>query len=109
RRADDQLIESAKASDASTVVVVTRVPYGAFLSALSTPAYAIVQPAAKNVGTGPFRIAPGTEAARPLVLERNPRYWRKDPRGIAFPYLDRITFAAYPDAAARIAALRSGA
>ena len=109
RRASDPVIESAKAADASTLVVVTRVPYGPFLSLLSTPAYAIVQPAAKNVGTGAFRIVPGTETVRPLVLERNPRYWRKDPRGIAFPYLDRITFTAYPDPAARVAALRSGA
>lgn len=108
RRVNDPVIETAKATDASTVVVVTRVPYGPLLSLLSTPAYAIVQPGAANVGTGPFRIAAGTETARPLVLERNPRYWRKDPRGIAFPYLDRLTFAVYADPAARVAALRGG-
>ncbi|HVR88052.1 MAG TPA: ABC transporter substrate-binding protein [Candidatus Limnocylindria bacterium] len=108
RAPNDPIVEGASAPDATTLGVTTRVPFGPFLSALSTPAYAIVRTGATNVGTGPFRIAPGTETARPLLLERNPRYWRKDRNGQALPYLDRLTFAAYSDAPSRVAALRSG-
>ena len=108
RRPNDPVVETASATDATTLGVTTRVPFGPFLSALSTPAYAIVRTGAANVGTGPFRIAPGTETARPLVLERNAAYWRKDRAGRALPYLDRVTFTAYPDAPSRIAALRDG-
>ncbi|MHB9134104.1 MAG: ABC transporter substrate-binding protein [Armatimonadota bacterium] len=30
--------------------------------------------------------------ARPIVLERNPYYWKVDPKGNQLPYIDRITF-----------------
>ncbi len=30
--------------------------------------------------------------ARPIVLERNPYYWKVDPRGNQLPYIDRVTF-----------------
>ena len=30
--------------------------------------------------------------ARPIVLERNPYYWKVDPEGRQLPYIDRITF-----------------
>lgn len=30
--------------------------------------------------------------ARPIVLERNPYYWKVDPRGNQLPYIDRITY-----------------
>ena len=33
--------------------------------------------------------------ARPIVLERNPYYWKVDPQGNQLPYIDRITFEIY--------------
>ncbi|MBI5092026.1 MAG: ABC transporter substrate-binding protein [Candidatus Hydrogenedentes bacterium] len=33
--------------------------------------------------------------ARPIVLERNPYYWRVDPAGNQLPYLDRIDLSIY--------------
>jgi len=30
--------------------------------------------------------------ARPIVLERNPYYWKVDPQGNQLPYIDRVTF-----------------
>ena len=107
-RADDPLIEKAEAADARTVVVTTRVPYGPFLSALSTTPYLIVSPTSRTSGTGPFRVPAGAEGARPLVLQRNDRYWRTDPTGQKLPYLDTLSFTAIPDPATRLASIRSG-
>jgi len=105
----DDVIESAAATGPATLSVVTRTPFAPFLSLLGAPRYAIVRTGSPNVGTGPFLLRAGTETARPLTLERNPAYWRADARGTALPYLDRLVFQAYPDATARVAALRSGA
>jgi len=107
--AADGVIGSASAVDAATLTVVTRTPYGAFPALLGTPRYAIVRAGVPNVGTGPFLLRSGTETARPLIVERNPAYWRTDAGGAALPYLDRIMFLTYPDAAAEVAALRNGA
>jgi len=107
-RASDPLIEKAEAADPRTVVVTTRVPYGPFLSALSTAPYLIVSPASRTSGTGPFRVPAGGEGARPLVLQRNDRYWRADPTGQKLPYLDTLSFTAIPDPGTRLASIRAG-
>ena len=107
-RADDPIIATADAPDARTVVLVTRVPYGPFLSALATLPYAIASPASKLAGTGAFKVPAGGESARPLVLERNDRYWRADASGQKLPYLDRVSIASIPDPGTRLASIRSG-
>src|SRR5437868_6107977 len=94
--------------DPFTLIVVTGVPDGRFLSALATPEFAIVSPSSRMSGTGPFRIAAGAEGARPLVLERNDRYWRADASGQKLPYLDKLSFTAITDPGMRLASLRSG-
>ncbi len=105
----DPVLDSAVATGPTTLTVTLRTAFAPFLRLLGTPRYAIVQSARPSVGTGPFLLVPGTELARPLVLERNPAYWRTDAAGRALPYLDRVVFQAYPDATAGAAALRSGA
>lgn len=107
--ATDAMIESAAATGPLGLTVTTRTAYAPILSFLGTPRYAIVRAGRPNTGTGPFRIPEGGAAARPLVLERNPEYWRADDAGTRLPYLDRVVVQAYPDPASRIAALRSGA
>jgi peptide/nickel transport system substrate-binding protein len=107
-RIDDPLIQKTEAPDGRTVVVTTRIPYGPFLSALATSPYFVVSPASRTSGTGPFRVPTGGDGARPLVLERNDRYWRDDPAGQKLPYLDKLTFAAIPDPATRLASIRAG-
>ena len=105
---DDPIIEKAEAPDARTIVLTTRVPYGPFLSALATAPYAVVSPLSKLSGTGPFRVPSGGEAARPLVLERNDRYWRADASGQKLPYLDRLSLTSIPDPGTRLASIRAG-
>jgi peptide/nickel transport system substrate-binding protein len=107
-RTDDPIIEKADAPDGRTLVLTTRAPYGPFLSALATLPYAVVSPASRLAGTGPFRVSAGGETAQPLVLERNDRYWRADPSGQKLPYLDRLSFSAIPDPGTRLASIRTG-
>jgi peptide/nickel transport system substrate-binding protein len=107
-RANDPLIEKAAAPDLSTVVLTTRVPYGPFLSALTTTPYRIVSPASRTSGTGPFRVPTGGDGVRPLILERSDRYWRVDASGQKLPYLDKLSFTAIPDPGTRLASIRAG-
>jgi len=107
-RIDDPLIAKAEAPDGRTVVLTTRLPYGPFLSALATSPYFVVSTASRMSGTGPFRVPAGGEGVRPLVLERNDRYWRADASGQKLPYLDRLSFTAIPDPATRLASIRAG-
>jgi peptide/nickel transport system substrate-binding protein len=99
------------ATDALTLVLVTRVPFGPFLSALTTLPFLIVSPVSRTSGTGPFRAVPqgGSPAGvSPLVLERNDRYWRSDASGQKLPYLDHLSFTSIADSGTRLAAIRAG-
>ncbi|MDP9246069.1 MAG: ABC transporter substrate-binding protein [Chloroflexota bacterium] len=103
------LVNVAPGPDPLTVMLVTGVPDGRFLSALMTPAFAIASPASPTSGTGPFRLVPAQPAgSQPLTLERNDRYWRADASGQKLPYLDGVSFTSMPDPAARLAAIRGG-
>ena len=63
------------------------------------------------VGTGPFMISDYVEGST-LTYERNPDYWQTDPifpdLANQLPYLDGVKLFIMPDAAARVAALRTG-
>jgi peptide/nickel transport system substrate-binding protein len=60
------------------------------------------------VGTGPFILREYQPGQR-LVLDRNPRYWRKAPNGDALPYIDRLVLELVPDQNAELLRLQSGA
>lgn len=107
-RANDPIIEKAGVVDARTVSLTTGVPYGPFLSALAAPTYFIVSPVSRTSGTGPFRVPVGAEGARPLVLERNDRYWRADANGQKLPYLDKLSLTPIADSGTRLASIRAG-
>jgi len=107
-----QTIRTADALDPYTVRLTLTAPGDAYLRAFAPvfPAHLfngvtdlVNQPYARApFGTGPFRVAdlvPGTL----LTLTRSDSY-----RLLDRPYLDRITFRAYPDAATADAALREG-
>jgi peptide/nickel transport system substrate-binding protein len=69
--------------------------------------WATSTPPSEIVGTGPFVIATYDPGQR-LVLERNPRYWRKAADGGALPYLDRLVIEIVPDQNAELLRLTSG-
>ena len=64
-------------------------------------------PPAELVGTGPFLLREYVPGQR-IVLDRNPRYWRKAADGTQLPYLDRIVLQVVPDQDAELLRLESG-
>jgi peptide/nickel transport system substrate-binding protein len=59
------------------------------------------------VGTGPFVLREYVPGQR-IVLDRNPRYWRKAADGTQLPYLDRLVLQLVPDQDAELLRLQSG-
>jgi len=64
-------------------------------------------PPAEIVGTGPFTLREYVPGQR-LVLDRNPRYWRKAADGTQLPFLDRILLQIVPDQDAELVRLQAG-
>jgi peptide/nickel transport system substrate-binding protein len=75
---------------------------GAFANAWNS-----ATPPAEIVGTGPFILREYVPGQR-LVLDRNPRYWRKAADGTQLPYLDRIVLQVVPDQDAELLRLQAG-
>lgn len=59
------------------------------------------------VGSGAFTLASHVPGER-AVVERNPRYWRRDAAGNPLPYLDRIVFEVVPNHGTRVLKFESG-
>jgi peptide/nickel transport system substrate-binding protein len=117
----------ATAPDAATVVLEYPVPSGpglrlldivtilpkhklagALASGTFASAWGTSTPPADIVGTGPFVLREYLPGQR-VVLERNPRYWRRAEDGQPLPYLDRIVLELVPDQNAEVLRLQSGA
>jgi peptide/nickel transport system substrate-binding protein len=117
----------ASAPDPSTVVLMFPVPSGLGLRLLDqlpilpkhkldaahaagefSSAWNTTTPPSDIVGTGPFVLREYQPGQR-VVLDRNPRYWRRGPDGAALPYLDRIVLEIVPDQNAELLRLQSGA
>jgi peptide/nickel transport system substrate-binding protein len=61
----------------------------------------------KPLGTGPF-IVREFRRGQYVILDRNPHYWRRDARGAALPYLDRIVYKILPSSNTMGALIRAG-
>lgn len=75
---------------------------GAFASAWNSST-----PPSEIVGTGPFVVREYQPGQR-VVLDRNPRYWRRAADGGALPYLDRVVIEIVPDQNAELLRLQAG-
>jgi peptide/nickel transport system substrate-binding protein len=58
-------------------------------------------------GTGPF-VLRAYQPGQRVVLDRNPRYWRRAEDGSALPYVDRLVLELVPDQNAELLRLMSG-
>lgn len=101
--------------DPSTAVLQFARPHPAALMYLDVPLTGVILPKhiyegteirrnptnAAPIGTGPFRFVEWNRGDR-VVLERNPRYFKKD-----LPYLDRVVFRVVRDPAGRLVALQN--
>lgn len=113
---DASLITNVEATGEYQVTFTLASPYGSMLNTLAMPMFAISSPAAieaagaaygtPEVGyscTGPYKFVEWISDDR-VVLERNPDYWGEIPGNV-----DTIIYRVIPNAAARLAALNTGA
>ena len=70
-------------------------------------AWSPVTPPSEMAGSGPFVIASYQPGQR-LVLDRNPRYWRRAADGAVLPYLDRVVLTVVPEQNAGMLRLQAG-
>lgn len=109
--------------DTYTVTFNTHKPFAPFLRTIGAeilPVHAygtlkddfnqalvINTPLDQVIGTSAFRITEYTQGQR-VVLERNPRYWKKDENGAALPRLSKIIIHVVPDVDAELEWFRGG-
>jgi peptide/nickel transport system substrate-binding protein len=108
------IVKSWEVTGARTFVVHTNEPWTSYPHAMASQIGVAVDAAwltstdiTHPIGTGPFTVD-HWDVNKEMVVKKNPRYWRKDERGVAFPYLDQVTFRVIIDEAARVEALRKG-
>ena len=70
-------------------------------------AYNTSTPPAEVVGAGPFVLREYQPGQR-VVMDRNPRYWRKAADGTALPYLDRLVLQIVPEQNAELLRIQAG-
>ena len=70
-------------------------------------AWGLSTPPGQLAGLGPFVVTEYAPGQR-LVFSRNRRYWRKDAKGGALPYLDRIIVEIIPDQDSELLRLDAG-
>ena len=75
---------------------------GTFASAYNTST-----PPSDVVGAGPFVLREYQPGQR-VVMDRNPRYWRKAADGATLPYLDRLVLQIVPEQNAELLRIQSG-
>jgi len=80
---------------------------GAFEAGTFAKSWMADTPPADLLSIGPFMLTQYQPAER-LVFERNPRFWRKDARGVQLPYLDRLTIELVPTQDVEMVRLQSG-
>ena len=70
-------------------------------------AWSLATPSAKIAGLGPFRLKEYVPGQR-VVLERNPFYWKVDPRRRRLPYVDELVFVIAPNEDAQVLRFQAG-
>ena len=118
-----QTLESMEVTGSHTIKLIMSKPYGEFLGkqvdggcgnvSLMSPdnwaKHGNDNIGEHPVGTGPYRFVERVRGEK-IVMERFEDYWGADSGDERFhaPYVDRLIFVPYTDAASRVAALESG-
>jgi peptide/nickel transport system substrate-binding protein len=108
-RANISMVQSVEAVDPATVRFTLNIPYAGFQDIFGERQMRIVPRdridtiSTAPVGTGPFKFKSWSPGDR-MELEKNPDYFEK-----GYPKADAISMRIIPEAAARLAALESGA
>jgi peptide/nickel transport system substrate-binding protein len=97
--------DSVKVVDDSTVEITPARPNMRLLQQIVHPTYSVIapgsDPAAKPVGTGPFKFIEYVKGDH-ITVEGNPDYWGEKAK------LSKITFRFIPDDNSRVLALKAG-
>ena len=80
----------------------------AFKSGTLEKVWTLATPPEDIAGLGPFVLS-AYSAGQRLVFARNPRYWRKDDKGVQLPYLDQLVLEIVPEENTQLLRLTSGA
>lgn len=80
---------------------------GALAGGTFASAWNSTTPPSDIVGTGPFLLRE-YQAGQRIVLDRNPRYWRRAADGGPLPYIDRLVLEIVPEQNAELLRLQSG-
>ncbi len=119
RNADVKPITGMESVDANTLKITVGAPYAPFLSKLTGGAGAMYSQSAyqklgtnvandlTGAGSGPFKFT-SWQHDNQITLDKNPSYWRKDPSGTVYPYLDKLVLKPIPDENTRLANLKTG-
>ena len=108
-RANISMVQSVEAVDPATVRFTLNIPYAGFQDIFGERQMRIVPRdridtiSTAPVGSGPFKFKSWSPGDR-MELEKNPDYFEK-----GYPKADAISIRIIPEAAARLAALESGA
>ena len=112
------VVDTVEAVDSHKVVYHLNTGSPGFLFTLSNPGSGFIVPrevverdgdlSKFLVGTGPFMAPERYSIKVGMNFFKNPDFWAKDEQGRAMPYLDGWRMRVLPDAAARLAAFRTG-
>ena len=90
-------ISGLTAVDDTTLRIELKKPNPLFLYRLASPIASVIPKEAfesykyrSYIGTGPFFVSNFPLGSEPLILERNPYYYKKDKSGKYLPYLDSV-------------------
>lgn len=105
------MIDRAEVLDPTTVRVVLKTPFGAFIPTMAHPSAMMLSPKAiqqygkeitrNPVGTGAFKFVSWN--ADTLKVTRNDKFWKP-----GLPHVRSVTFRSVPENGARIAMLQTG-
>lgn len=108
-------VSGIKVTDNNTLTITLVEPFAGFDKVLTYSGFGVFPKEAYEeygkelkkhpVGTGPFRLKEMTPEH--IVLERNPRYWRKDDFGNQLPFLGSIVMTYSTDKRSELMAFRN--
>lgn len=111
----DGTIEGLIVENDSTIVIKLEKPNPMFLHFLANPAAAIVPKEAFDMyktnlttGIGPYKILTFPENDKPMVLIRNPHYFKYDNNGNCLPYIDTVKIYFIGSLKSQLDMLKSG-
>ena len=112
------LIDTMEAVDDSTLEIKLQAPFGDFIAEAANQWHMFIPqhileanesaiPRWQDViGTGPYEVVDAEDGIS-VAMEKNPNYFRSDPDGNQYPYLDKVTSVVIAEPQGLLAALRT--